>query len=50
MVGAIVTVIPFPWLAFYPEQTIAHYFAHLIYGLAQLPLIRSMIGHLRASP
>lgn len=45
--GAVVTAIPFPFLPFYPEQTVAHYLAHAIYGLAQLPLIVAMIGHLR---
>ena len=50
VVGAVVTVMPFPFLPFYPEQTAAHYLAHLSYGLAQLPLIGAMIGHLRASP
>ena len=48
--GAVVTVIPFPFLPFVPEQTVAHYLAHLVYGLAQLPLIAAMIGQLRVSP
>jgi hypothetical protein len=48
--GAVVTVIPFAFLPFVPEQTLAHYLAHLVYGLAQLPLIGAMIGQLRASP
>jgi hypothetical protein len=47
VVGAAVTVIPFPFLPFYPEQTVAHYLAHILYGVAQLPLIVAMIGHLR---
>ncbi|MFN8512211.1 MAG: hypothetical protein U0232_17180 [Thermomicrobiales bacterium] len=46
--GAVITVLPFPFLPFVPEQTVAHYFAHLLYGLAQVPLIVAMIGHLRA--
>ena len=46
--GAVITVLPFPFLPFVPEQTGAYYFAHLLYGLAQLPLILAMIGHLRA--
>jgi hypothetical protein len=50
VVGAIFTVIPFPLLPFYPEQTAAHYLAHLSYGLARLPLIGAMVWHLRASP
>ena len=37
--GAIVTVIPFSFLPFVPDQNFTHYFAHFLYGLAQLPLI-----------
>ena len=48
--GAVVSVIPFGFLPFVPEQTLAHYLAHAVYGLAQLPLIGAMIGHLRAAP
>ena len=48
--GAIVTVIPFSFLPFVPEQDFTHYFAHFLYGLAQLPLIWIMIQHLRRSP
>jgi hypothetical protein len=40
--GAVLSVIPFPFLPFYPEQTIDHYLAHLLYGLAQLPLMAIM--------
>ena len=45
--GAIVTVIPFSFLPFVPEQDFTHYFAHFLYGLAQLPLIWVMIQQLR---
>ena len=48
--GAIVTVIPFSFLPFVPEQDLAHYFAHFLYGLAQLPLIWITIQQLRRSP
>ena len=37
--GALLSVIPFPFLPFYPEQTLDHYAAHVVYGLAQIPLI-----------
>jgi hypothetical protein len=37
--GGIITVIPFSFLPFYPEQSLRHYFAHLIYSVAQLPLL-----------
>jgi hypothetical protein len=50
MGGAIVTVIPFSFLPFVPEQDFTHYFAHFLYGLAQLPLIWVMIQQLRRSP
>ena len=49
VVGAVITVLPFPFLPFVPEQTAAHYLAHFLYGLAQVPLIAAMFGHLRAS-
>ena len=48
--GAIVTVIPFSFLPFVPEQDFAHYLAHFLYGLAQLPLVWIMIQQLRRSP
>lgn len=37
--GAILSAIPLPLWPFDPEQTAVHYFAHVIYGVAQLPLI-----------
>ena len=48
--GAIVTVIPFSFLPFVPEQDFTHYFAHFLYGLAQLPLIGIMIQQIRRLP
>ena len=45
--GAVLSVIPFPFLPFYPEQTLDHYAAHVGYGLAQLPLIVLAIRELR---
>jgi uncharacterized membrane protein YjdF len=45
--GAIVTVIPFSFLPFVPDQNFTHYFAHFLYGLAQLPLIGVMIQQIR---
>lgn len=38
-IGAILSVLPVPILPFYPEQSLGHYSSHLIYGVAQLPLI-----------
>lgn len=37
--GAIVSVLPLPFLPFAPEQTAAHYAAHVVAGVAQLPLL-----------
>jgi hypothetical protein len=48
--GAIVSVLPLKVLPYYPAQTLAHYGAHLLYGLAQLPLILVMIVAWRARP
>jgi hypothetical protein len=48
--GAIVTVIPFSFLPFVPEQDFTHYLAHFLYGLAQLPLIGMMIQQVRRLP
>lgn len=33
------SVLPFGFLPFAPEQSISHYLSHLIYALAQLPLL-----------
>jgi hypothetical protein len=38
--GAILTVLPLPILPFAPEQTVEHYAAHVIFALAQVPLLR----------
>jgi hypothetical protein len=45
--GAIITVIPFSFLPFYPEQSLRHYLAHIFYGLAQLPLMILMVLEIR---
>lgn len=37
--GAIISVIPFDFLPFYPEQSSRHYLGHVVYGLTQIPLI-----------
>lgn len=49
IVGAIVTVIPFRFLPFYPEQTLRHYGAHVVYGVAQLPLLAVMFRQWRGA-
>lgn len=47
--GAIITVMPFNFLPFVPPQTLTHYLTHVLYGLAQLPLIVMMVRELRQS-
>jgi hypothetical protein len=39
VVGGILSVLPFPFLPFVPEQAIPHYAAHVVYSLGQIPLI-----------
>ncbi len=45
--GAIITVLPFGFLPFEPEQTLTHYLAHVIYGLAQLPVLALLFREVR---
>jgi hypothetical protein len=37
--GAVISVLPLPILPFVPAQTADHYVSHLIFGIAQIPLI-----------
>ena len=39
LVGGAVTVLPFSFLPFSPEQTTGHYLAHVIYSVLQIPLV-----------
>lgn len=39
LIGGDLSVIPFPFLPFYPEQSWRHYLFHVAYGASQLPLI-----------
>ena len=47
LVGGILSVLPLPVWPFVPEQSLAHYLSHLIYSLAQLPLIGLTLSQLR---
>ncbi len=49
IVGGILSVIPFPFWPFHPEQTVFHYSMHVLYGLAQLPLILTLLRQTRHS-
>jgi len=37
--GAVISVLPLPFLPFQPEQSLPHYLSHLVLGLTQLPLL-----------
>ena len=37
--GGILSVLPFPFLPFSPEQTVFHYSMHVVYIVTQIPLI-----------
>ena len=44
--GAIISVLPLPFLPFHPEQTLHHYSFHAIYGVTQIPLLVVLIRRL----
>ena len=48
LLGALFSVLPLPLWPFVPEQSAAHYVSHVIYGVAQLPLIWVLWQELRA--
>ncbi len=48
LAGAMVTVLPLGWLPFVPDQSLAHYAAHVIYAVCQLPLLT--LATLRLQP
>ena len=37
--GAIISVLPLPFLPFEPEQSVAHYISHVVLGVTQIPLV-----------
>lgn len=41
------SVIPFDFLPFYPEQSLRHYAGHLVYIVTQMPLIFVTLRELR---
>ena len=47
LAGAVATVLPLGFLPFVPERTVAHYAAHLIYAVCQLPLLTLVIMRAR---
>jgi len=46
--GAIVSVLPLPFLPFDPDQTLYHYTFHVIYGVLQLPALFVLRRQLRS--
>ena len=49
LIGGGLSVIPLPFLPFYPEQTVRHYLFHVVYAATQLPLIGLLWAELRQS-
>lgn len=47
--GAVISVLPLPPLPFDPEQSLRHYAFHVLYGLAQLPLLVVLLRQLAAA-
>lgn len=45
--GAILTVLPLPFLPFVPEQTLYHYAFHVLYLFTQMPLLLAALHDLR---
>jgi len=39
LLGGSMSVLPLPFLPFVPEQTVLHYLVHVVYAVAQLPLL-----------
>jgi hypothetical protein len=39
VIGAVLSVLPLAIWPFVPEQSLGHYLSHVIYGLAQIPLL-----------
>ncbi len=37
ILGAVITVLPLPFLPFEPEQSLGHYASHVVFGVSQLP-------------
>lgn len=49
LLGAILTVLPLPFLPFAAEQSVSHYLFHVLYGATQVPLLIAAIASLRRS-
>jgi hypothetical protein len=49
LVGGILSVLPFPFWPFHPEQTVFHYLMHAQYTLTQIPLVVILLRQARRS-
>ena len=47
VIGGVVTVLPLPVLPFVPEQSLAHYLAHVFYAAGPVPLVLLAMAALR---
>jgi hypothetical protein len=43
--GGFLSVLLLKFLSFYPEQSLQHYLSHILYGLAQFPMIAAPAGY-----
>lgn len=48
--GAILSMLPLSALPFEPEQSLSHYTSHIVYGIAQLPLLGLVAKRLLTRP
>ena len=46
--GAVLSVLPLPFLPFVPEQSVRHYSFHVLYALTQVPLLRAARAQMKA--
>ncbi|MGH2602738.1 MAG: hypothetical protein ACRDJ9_25560, partial [Dehalococcoidia bacterium] len=44
--GAVLSVLPLPFLPFKPEQSLRHFAFHVLYGVTQIPLLIVMTRYL----
>jgi hypothetical protein len=45
--GGLLSVLPLPFLPYEPEQSASHYAMHVVYGLAQVPMVVALTRQLR---
>lgn len=45
--GGLLSVLPLPFLPYEPEQSVSHYAVHVVYGLAQVPMVVALTRQVR---